>query len=257
MTKYDRLKQDLELTGYGNMKCFGNSMTPILQNATLNFYIREIEYQVGDIVFCKVKGRYIDSHLITKKGDNGQYLISNNHGHDNGWTSKIYGRVYKTICNNVEKEFNRKNSIMTKENVIDRFNGNYFFLSNFYPLVMIIDGITYKTNEHFYQSKKALNKTDEYNIINCDTAKAAKKIGGNIYCRPDWENVKDDIMLTGLYYKFATPIMHQKLLETDPNILIEGNTWYDTYWGICNGKGLNKLGKLLMKIREEIKNGKF
>ena len=97
MTKYERLKQDLEQHGSGTMKCFGNSMTPILQNATLNFYEVKTEYEVGDIVFCKVKGRYIDSHLITKKSHDGRYLISNNHGHDNGWTRTVYGKVIKAI----------------------------------------------------------------------------------------------------------------------------------------------------------------
>lgn len=96
MNKYERLKMELEDVGTGKMKCFGNSMTPILKNATLNSYVRQDEYEVGDIVFCKVKGRYIDSHLITKKSNNGkyiEYLISNNHGHDNGWTKTVYGRV--------------------------------------------------------------------------------------------------------------------------------------------------------------------
>ena len=35
--------------------------------------------------------------------------------------------------------------------------------------------------------------------------------------------------------------------------LEEGNTWHDTYWGVCNGKGKNKLGKILMQVREELK----
>ena len=46
--------------------------------------------------------------------------------------------------------------------------------------------------------------------------------------------------------------LQKKLLETDDAILIEGNTWGDTYWGMCAGIGENKLGQLLMKIREEI-----
>ena len=96
MNKYERLKQELETTGTGKMKCFGNSMTPILKNATLNTYVVQEEYEVGDIVFCKVKGRWIDSHLITKKSvekDRIRYLISNNHGFDNGWTHLVYGKV--------------------------------------------------------------------------------------------------------------------------------------------------------------------
>lgn len=99
MTKYDRLKQDLELYGTGTMKCFGNSMLPILQNGTLNYYIKQEEYNIGDIVFCKVSGRYIDAHKIIKK-NNDRYLIANNHGYENGWTRIIYGKVIKTEFKN-------------------------------------------------------------------------------------------------------------------------------------------------------------
>jgi len=75
------------------MKCFGNSMLPKLPNPSLCTYEVRDSYEIGDIVFCKVKGRYIDAHLITKKSPDGQYLISNNHGYDNGWTSMVYARV--------------------------------------------------------------------------------------------------------------------------------------------------------------------
>lgn len=95
MTKYERLKEDLETKGQGAMKCFGTSMLPILESGALNTYRRQAEYAVGDIVFCKVKGRYIDAHKVTAKAADGRYLISNNHGHDNGWTRTIYGRVVR------------------------------------------------------------------------------------------------------------------------------------------------------------------
>lgn len=95
--KYERLKYDLETKGEGQMKCFGNSMLPILPNASLCFYIKQNTYEIGDIVCCKVNGRWIDAHKITKKAQDGSYLISNNHGFDNGWTKQIYGKVIKSI----------------------------------------------------------------------------------------------------------------------------------------------------------------
>lgn len=98
--KYERLKNDLETIGKGQMKCFGNSMLPILPNASLCFYVKQDSYEIGDIVFCKVNGKWIDAHKITKKAQDGSYLISNNHGFDNGWTKKIYGKVIKSIDNN-------------------------------------------------------------------------------------------------------------------------------------------------------------
>lgn len=97
MNKYERLKSDLEGTGGGTMKCFGSSMLPRLPNPSLCTYERRKTYAVGDIVFCKVRGRYIDAHIITRTSADGRYLISNNHGHDNGWTRTIYGRVVRAV----------------------------------------------------------------------------------------------------------------------------------------------------------------
>jgi hypothetical protein len=105
MNKYERLLADLERQGWGKMKCFGNSMLPKLDNPTMNTYIPQDEYEVGDIVFCKVKGKFIDSHLITQKNDSKGYMISNNKNHQNGWTTKVYGRVVKAINNNKEEKY--------------------------------------------------------------------------------------------------------------------------------------------------------
>ena len=49
--------------------------------------------------------------------------------------------------------------------------------------------------------------------------------------------------------------LKEMLLETGDAIIEEGNDWNDTFWGVCNGKGENHLGKILMKIREELRNG--
>lgn len=92
MNKYENLKAALERGETPSMKCAGNSMLPILSNPSTCTYRKQTSYVVGDIVFCRVKGRYIDAHKITAiHGE--RYLISNNHGHDNGWTKTIYGRV--------------------------------------------------------------------------------------------------------------------------------------------------------------------
>jgi len=100
MNKYERLIAELAEQGFGSMKCFGNSMLPILSNPSTCKYQRQDTYSKGDIVFCKVKGRFIDAHMITKVAADGQYLISNNQGHDNGWTRIIYGRVIESSDKN-------------------------------------------------------------------------------------------------------------------------------------------------------------
>ena len=72
--------------------------------------------------------------------------------------------------------------------------------------------------------------------------------------RSDWDSVKDDVMLKALRCKFTQhPNLMKKLWETGDRELIE-HTTNDSYWadGGGGGKGLNKLGKLLMKVRDEI-----
>jgi len=93
MNKYERLKLELEDSGTGKMKCFGHSMMPILKSGSLLTFRKQETYAVKDIVFCKVKGRYIDAHKIVKTDPNKGYLIANNHGYENGWTRVVYGKV--------------------------------------------------------------------------------------------------------------------------------------------------------------------
>jgi predicted NAD-dependent protein-ADP-ribosyltransferase YbiA (DUF1768 family) len=53
--------------------------------------------------------------------------------------------------------------------------------------------------------------------------------------------------------KFTThPDLCERLLTTGDAELIEGNSWNDTFWGVCRGKGRNELGKVLMKVRSEL-----
>ncbi len=91
--KYKRLRDDLQSHGQGSMKVFGNSMLPIIKSGSQLTFRRQDKYSVGDIVFCKVRGRYIDAHIIKQVDGQGRYLIANNRGHENGWTTTVFGRV--------------------------------------------------------------------------------------------------------------------------------------------------------------------
>ena len=93
MNKYERLKSELETTGKGRMKAFGSSMMPVLKSGSNLTFEKAAEYKIGDIVFCKVKGRYIDAHKIIKTDAHKGFLIANNHGFENGWTRTVYGKV--------------------------------------------------------------------------------------------------------------------------------------------------------------------
>jgi ribA/ribD-fused uncharacterized protein len=149
------------------------------------------------------------------------------------------------VCNVVQSEDKR---------MIDNFRGNYAFLSNFFHSTINFEGIRYPTLEHAYQAQKA-STVDERIEISKLHAPGEAKMQGKIL-RPnlkDWELRKDSIMLTLLRIKFSHPRLAELLLETGDEELIEGNTWHDVYWGVCDGVGKNVLGKMLMQVREEIK----
>lgn len=132
---------------------------------------------------------------------------------------------------------------------IDRFEGPWRFLSNFARLP---DGFT---TEHYYQAAKSLYPAEISWVLAAPTPAEAKKRGRQVTLRKDWEAIKNKVMLDCLRYKFGDRVMRDQLLATGPAYLEEGNWWGDTYWGTVNGKGENWLGRLLMQVREEIRNG--
>ncbi len=104
MNKYIRLKEELETIGTGSMKCFGNSMLPILKSGSVLTFEKQEKYEINDIVFCKVRGRFIDAHKITKTDENKGFMIANNHGYENGWTKIIYGKAVKSEYRDEENQ---------------------------------------------------------------------------------------------------------------------------------------------------------
>lgn len=137
--------------------------------------------------------------------------------------------------------------------MIKEFAGKYEFLSNFWHSPFTYEGIVYPTNEHFFQAMKTLDWNERNWIASAETPGIAKRRGRACTLRSDWEKVKDEVMLTGLRIKFSNPALRTQLIMTGDEELVEGNWWGDTCWGVCNGVGENRLGKLLMQVREEIK----
>lgn len=137
--------------------------------------------------------------------------------------------------------------------MINNFRGEYSFLSNFYNSPVEYQGITYRNNEAAFQSAKSLNLDIRKTFSNLDPSQAKRK-GRHIALRPDWENVKFDIMYEICKAKFSqNKTLKDKLLNTRNEYLEEGNTWGDKIWGTINGEGQNNLGKILMRVREELK----
>ena len=143
--------------------------------------------------------------------------------------------------------------------MINCFDGKWAFLSNFYWNEIEHEGIKYPTNEHFFQAMNTLDMDERCQIANSLTPGQAKRMGRKVSLRPDWEDVKEDIMLEGLCIKFADEQLADWLVATGDAELVEGTTWHDNEWGDCscpkcrNIVGKNKLGKLLMKVRDMIK----
>jgi N-glycosidase YbiA len=134
--------------------------------------------------------------------------------------------------------------------MIEVFRGSNAFLSNFHPCGIPYEGRLYRSTEAAFQSAKCLHDPEK-DAFTTLSPSDAKRRGRIVQLRPDWNAVKDDIMLDLLRIKFADPGLAQKLRNTFPHELVEGNTW-DSYWGQFNGVGENKLGILLMQVRAEL-----
>jgi ribA/ribD-fused uncharacterized protein len=137
---------------------------------------------------------------------------------------------------------------------IGEFQGEYRFLSNFYPAEVVFEAITYPSVEHAYQSAKTLDMNQRRRIAAIMDPGEAKRAGRALNPqRADWEQVKFDVMETCVRYKFTHhPELREKLLATGSATLEEGNTWGDRIWGMVDGVGENRLGKILMKVRDEL-----
>jgi ribA/ribD-fused uncharacterized protein len=139
---------------------------------------------------------------------------------------------------------------------IKRFDNEYRFLSNFVPSYSHLGEESYCSVEHAYQAAKSSDPEERANIASAPTPGKAKRLGRRVrILRSDWEQVKERVMLELLREKFKTEPYHGMLVATGDAELVEGNDWGDVYWGVCDGKGLNRLGILLMQVRAEIWRG--
>ena len=140
--------------------------------------------------------------------------------------------------------------------MIDSFHGKYRFLSNFWPAQVKYDGDTYFSVECAYQAAKS-EKTDlQYRaaLKDCLNSRIAKRLGKKAKIRIGWNDMKLGVMEDLVRQKFQHPTLREQLLATGDEELVECNSWKDCYWGIYKGVGENHLGKILMMVREEVRN---
>lgn len=136
---------------------------------------------------------------------------------------------------------------------ITSFRGSYGFLSNFFYSTVVIHGWAFVTSEHAYQAWKMTNEEDARLVQEQDTPALAKRVARRNIIREDWDRIKIDVMLQVLRAKFQNPDLILKLLDTGDRTLVEGNTWGDRFWGVCDGVGQNRLGMCLMQVRSELR----
>jgi len=135
--------------------------------------------------------------------------------------------------------------------MIDRFVGDYRWLSNFWPVEIEYSGLIYRSVESAYVASKTVDQSIRKHIQELPTSGKAKRFGKSIECRKGWDNMKSGYMFGFLEDKFKPETeLAQKLIDTGNRYIIEGNDHGDTFWGVCNGEGKNVLGNHLMKIRD-------
>lgn len=152
-------------------------------------------------------------------------------------------------------EIMKENGKLPWNSITDFHEEPYQFLSNFYEARVDYDGLAYGSNEAAFQAQKCMTEEEKAQFTEFGPGKS-KGMGRHVPLRPDWEEVKVGIMEEIVREKFNQhPELAERLLATGDKVLVEGNHWGDTCWGIDTrtGKGENHLGKILMKVRAELR----
>lgn len=149
------------------------------------------------------------------------------------------------IVNNIDRDY-----IIHDEFNIKGFFGSYRWLSNFHESPVYYNGILFLSSENAYQSAKCKNSDDIIKYLGISPSQS-KKISKTIESVDNWHDIKYDIMSSIVFDKFYRDLeLRHLLLSTGNKYLEETNHWNDIYWGVCNGVGQNKLGLILMKVRD-------
>jgi ribA/ribD-fused uncharacterized protein len=136
--------------------------------------------------------------------------------------------------------------------------GEYGCFSNFSRHPVFLKGRKWPTSEHYFQAQKFAGTPHEEAVRLCKTPSQAAQMGRSrkLPLRPDWEAVKEEVMMDALRAKFTQhDDLRAILLGTGDEELVE-HTVNDSYWGDGgDGSGKNRLGALLMRLRAELRGG--
>lgn len=142
------------------------------------------------------------------------------------------------------------------------FRGDYQFLSNFAVAPVHILGRTWPSSEHAFQAHKSLFARDADAVpawldkLQSASIRESKALGKRLAIDLDaWNEFSTEAMRRTLAAKFSEPTFGYRLVATGDTTLIEYNAWGDRLWGVDSRSGLgeNRLGKLLMELRAQLK----
>lgn len=135
----------------------------------------------------------------------------------------------------------------------------YGEFSNFSRHPIEVGGKQWATSEHYFQAQKFAGTVHEEEIRLLQKPMEAARMGRrrDLPLRPDWDQAKDQVMREALQAKFTQhPELRELLLSTGDAELIE-HTANDRYWADgSDGSGANRLGQLLMELREQLRQGR-
>jgi ribA/ribD-fused uncharacterized protein len=132
----------------------------------------------------------------------------------------------------------------------------YGCFSNFSRHPIHLKGKRWPTSEHFFQAQKFQGTAHEEEVRQAKTPALAARIGRDRQrpLRRDWESVKDQVMLEAVRAKFSQHAELQAILLGTGDALLVEHTENDSYWGDGgDGSGKNRLGQILMQVREELR----
>jgi ribA/ribD-fused uncharacterized protein len=131
--------------------------------------------------------------------------------------------------------------------------------SNFAAFWIDLDGERWPTTEHYYQAQKFIDLQVQAKIRAAAKPIIAKSLADKHRdkMRSDWDAIKDDVMYRAVRRKFELyPELRELLLATGNEEIAEAGPNHDAYWGIGrDGTGQNKLGKIIERIRSELRAG--
>lgn len=138
--------------------------------------------------------------------------------------------------------------------MIQEFQGDYRWLSNFAPVKIWFEGRTFSTVEHAYMSAKSDKAVWKDKCAASYKPSEIKRLSKTLILVDNWNDIKLDVMFQCLVQKFKQEPYKSKLIATGTAHIQEGNRWGDTFWGIDlrTGKGENNLGHFIMRIREDL-----